>query len=223
MQKVKLLILVLVISGCDMLYHMQNVGSGYTRINLKPMYGGVKKDKHYQKADKDFLEHCDKIFPSRDTAAKAYVGIAWKYYNKKQYGAAMRRFNQAWLLDSLNADVYWGFGSIQGERGKFKESVDLLNRSIELNPKNPIVWQSISISYGNLFFYTKDSTYLQKNNLALRESNRLYKSKNAQVLGQLVTSYYVMNKRDSVIKYTNKADALDPSVVISQVREYIDQ
>lgn len=22
------------------------------------------------------------------------------------------RFNQAWLLDSLNADVYWGFGNL---------------------------------------------------------------------------------------------------------------
>ncbi len=70
----------------------------------------------------------------------------------------MMRFNQAWLLDSLNADIYWGFyGNLLG-RGKFK-SIPLFDRSIKINPSNAKFGMTNQQAM-EIFFSTKEITYL---------------------------------------------------------------
>ena len=45
----------------------------------------------------------------------------------------MRRFNQAWLLDPNNPQVYWGFGSIRSDQAKMCESMTFLEKALSFN------------------------------------------------------------------------------------------
>jgi Tfp pilus assembly protein PilF len=47
---------------------------------------------------------------------------------------AMRRFNQAWLLDSNNAEVYAGFAAVLHDQGKNCEAMKMMEDALSRNP-----------------------------------------------------------------------------------------
>src|SRR5579871_2628650 len=104
------------------------------KINLKPMYGGVQKCKEQIEADSAFLHESDKENKDRKVACVHQLELAWKYFYENNLETSMKRFNQAWLLDSANADIYWGFGDLLGKQHKYGESLKFFDRSISLNP-----------------------------------------------------------------------------------------
>jgi tetratricopeptide (TPR) repeat protein len=187
-------------------------------INKLPMYGRVKKCKEQLESDKDFLNDCDKRFASRKEAAQFHVDKGWEYFYKNDFETAMKRFNQAWLLDSLNADTYWGYGNILGRRdNKFKESLEHFERSLKMSPNNARVWESAASSYGQLFYQTKDVDLLNKTIDYLKTSLQL-EPNNARVYGQLAASYSYFTQKDSARKYMDITDKIDSSAVNPEVR-----
>lgn len=92
-------------------------------INLLPQYGGVPKSKALRKADERFLAFCDQNFASRTEAAAYHANKGWDFLRRADPTTAIKRFNQAWLLDSTNAMAYWGFGAICGQRGDYTASL----------------------------------------------------------------------------------------------------
>ena len=94
------------------------------------MYGGVKKSRGMQKADARLLAD----FPNRREAATQFAQRGWDYFYAKDPETAIKRFNQAWLLDSTNSEAYWGFGVIEGGRRHNTDALRYLQRSIQLNP-----------------------------------------------------------------------------------------
>lgn len=189
-------------------------------INKLPMYGSVKKCKEYIDDDKKFIAECDKQYKSRKAAAEHMVMRGWQYLYSKKLDTSMMRFNQAWLLDSLNADVYWGFGNLLGMQGKFKESIPFFERSVKLNPSNAKALQDMSTSYGNVFFQTKDVKYLDLTIKALKAAAVL-DAKNPVVYGQLTAAYTYFTQKDSARKYLRLADKLDPKAVNPEVRKML--
>ncbi len=190
------------------------------KINLLPMYGKVPKCVAQIESDKIFLADCDKQFNSRKEAAKYHIDRAWNYFYKGQLDTSIMRFNQAWLLDSLNADVYWGFGNILGLKKQFKESIFYFQKSIKLNPLNPNVYECISTSYGQLFFETKKIDFL---NLTFDNLNKAIQlnPNNAELYGQLTGAYSYFNQKDSALKYLKIADKLDPNSINPEVRKIL--
>ena len=190
-------------------------------INKLPMFGHVKKCKEQIDSDNDFLKQCDKQFKNRKEAAKYHVDKGWDYFYKNQFETSMMRFNQAWLLDSLNADIYWGYGNIMGLNNRnFKESLVYLEKSLKMNPDNARVWESASTSYGQLFFETKDINLLNTSIDYLKTSIKL-EPNNARAYGQLTASYSYFMQKDSARKYLNITDKLDPSAVNPEVRKIL--
>lgn len=189
-------------------------------INLLPMYGGQTKCEEQLKDDKKFISECDAQFKNRQTAAKYHVDKGWEYFYKSDYKTSMKRFNQAWLLDSLNADVYWGFGNLLGTKHEFRESLPLLEKSIKLNSNNSKVYECIATSYGQLFFETKDATLLNKtiDNLKIAV---LLDPKSANAFGQLTGAYTYFTQKDSARKYFALTDKLDPKAVNPEVRKML--
>jgi len=82
------------------------------------MYGGINKTEEMKKADADLIAAIEKAGYSRQSAAQDAVRKAWVYFEKDDLSAAMKRFNQAWLLDPENGDVYHGFALIVLKRDK---------------------------------------------------------------------------------------------------------
>jgi tetratricopeptide (TPR) repeat protein len=189
-------------------------------INLLPMFGKQIKCEDQLKIDRQFLTESDAQFKNRNKAARFYVDKGWEYYYKNDLETSMKRFNQAWLLDTLNADIYWGFGNLLGTKGQFKGSIPLLQKSIQLNSANPKVYECIATSYGQLFFESKDINFLNKSIENLKSSVKI-EPKNPAALAQLTAAYSYFTQKDSANKYLLLTDKLDPKAVNPEVRKFL--
>ena len=187
-------------------------------INLLPMYGEVKKCEQQIKLDNDFILESEKQFKNRKKGAEYYVSKAWEYFYKNDNDTAMKRFNQAWLLDNTNSEVYWGFGNIMGKKNDFEKSVKYLQKSIQMEPNNAKVYESISTSYGQIFFKTKDIKYLNLTIENLKKSIKI-EPQNGRAYGQLASAYSYFMQKDSLIKYIKKTDEIDPKFINPEIRE----
>lgn len=107
----------------------------------------------------------------------------------------MKRFNQAWLLDKDNAEMYWGIGNLMGMRHEIKQSIPLFEKSIKLNPINAKVYESMSTSYGQLFYETKKIEYRDLTIKSLKSAIKPDPN-NANYYGSLSSAYaYFFAKR----------------------------
>jgi tetratricopeptide (TPR) repeat protein len=189
-------------------------------INILPMYGKEKKCQEQIDIDQDFLNECDKIFKNRQQASRVYTKKAWGYFYKNDFDAAMKRFNQSWLLDSLNEETYWGFGNILGMQMKPEESLIYFDKSIRINPNNSNVWLGLGISHGQIFSKTENQDQLDKAIEYLKKSIQL-DSKNVLAYGQLTGAYSFFIEKDSALKYLELTDKLDPNAVNPEVRKML--
>lgn len=186
------------------------------------MFGQVKKCNEQIEADSRFLKRMDEIFEGdRKKAAQERIDKAWEYFYANKLDSSMMRFNQAWLLDSLNAEIYWGFGNLLGRQQKFEESIKYLEKSLKMNPENPNAWLSASTSYGQLFYQSKDVSLLNKSIHYLKKSVSLDPN-NAQAYGQLTAAYTHFMQKDSARKYLKMTDRLNPAAVNPEVREILE-
>ena len=87
------------------------------------MNGGQTNGEQLLNDDKKFISECGSQFKDSKIAAKYHVGIGWEYFYKTDYETSMKRSNQAWLSDSLHADVYRGFENLPETKYEFRESL----------------------------------------------------------------------------------------------------
>ena len=113
-------------------------GCGKTSTNEIPMYGGIEFTPEQKEINEKFIQGVVKQYGSREAAADESVRCGWHYYNEKHdLKTAMKRFNQAWLLDPNNAGAFFGFGFLMAEKGKEDEAITYYKKSIELDPTYP--------------------------------------------------------------------------------------
>ena len=117
-------------------------------ISLLPMYGGVEKTEKQKQADSDYLKYVDAHFDDRREGSKTAARAGWNYWYKGDWQTAMRRFNQAWLLDPDNHLVYWGYVAILGMQGKYRESTDMGDIALSLAPDNHKLLCDVAFSNG---------------------------------------------------------------------------
>lgn len=138
-------------------------------INLLPMYGNVQKCKEQLESDARFLENSDKEEPNRAKAAIMIMDNGWFYLHKGDYDTAMKRINQAWLLDSTNIVVYASFTVLLDITQKTEQAIKMLDTTLQrinnradpvqptqMNPSNQMYYEFI---VDNLSF-----VYRKKNN-----------------------------------------------------------
>ena len=190
-------------------------------INKLPMYGKVKKCASQIQSDNNFIKLCTNNYKGDlKEAAKHFVKRGWQYFYQNKPDTAMMRFNQAWLLDSLNAETYWGFANLTGMQQKYKESLPLFERALTLAPNNAKIWESASNSYGNLYVQTNDRIYLNKSIECLKQANHLEPGK-ARTNASLASAYTYYTQRDSARKYLKIADDIDKSAVDPAIRNAV--
>ncbi|MFD1256830.1 tetratricopeptide repeat protein [Mucilaginibacter terrae] len=189
-------------------------------INKLPMYGRVKKCTAQIEADSNFLKGEDKHFKSRKAAAIYFAKRGWDFYYQQKPDTSMFRFNQAWMLDSLNAEVYWGFANLTGMKRLYKESLPLFEKAIKLDSINAKIYISAYTSYGNMFDQTKDVKYLDTGILYLKKADRLNPS-NASINAFLAGAYSQLLQKDSARKYLKIAEKIDPNAVHPDIRKMV--
>lgn len=106
------------------------------RIDEVPMYGGMDRSiiPEVKAADEKFISDVSAQFGSREKASQLWVNQGFKFYQENKLGMAMRRFNQAWLLNPKNPEVYAGFASVLNDQGKSCLAAEQMETALALDP-----------------------------------------------------------------------------------------
>ncbi|WP_182246326.1 tetratricopeptide repeat protein [Cellulophaga baltica] len=191
-------------------------------IHSLPKYGNLKKCAEQLRIDAQFLRECDQIYPSRALAAVHHIDLAWDLFDAHQIDDAMKRFNQAWLLDKSNADIYWGYGNLMGQQGHFEQSLAFFDESIQLNAHNAKVWESKAVSYCQLFFKTKELETLEKA-ISCSKKSLTIDPENPRVYAQLAGTYSYFIQKDSLAKYIQLTDEIDATLINPELRKQLNR
>lgn len=176
-------------------------------INLLPMYGKFEKSRALQKADANLLAK----FPNRKDAATQFANRGWDYFYINDLTTAIKRFNQAWLLDSTNASAYWGFGVIEGRRGHHTEALRYFQTSLRHNPTNRRLLVDIGQALLDRYLVTRHlpdlNTAMQQWQQYLTDTTDAKGTADAYM--RLAAAYYYKRDYLNAWKYLDLTKALD--------------
>lgn len=104
------------------------------RIDEVPMYGGMDRtlDPTLKAADEKFIGDVSGKFGGRENASRLWVDQGFQFYRRDQNNMAMRRFNQAWLLNPKNPGVFHGFSSVLYDSGDNCGAMAMAERGLDL-------------------------------------------------------------------------------------------
>jgi tetratricopeptide (TPR) repeat protein len=94
--------------------------------NLLPKYGGLPETAIEKEINAKFISGMAQDY--RGDLKKASMDMAmrgWQYLAAGDLDDAMRRFNQAWLLNKKNGTALWGMAAIEASSGKYDDSLKL--------------------------------------------------------------------------------------------------
>lgn len=122
----------LLLSGC----FATTSGTREPAVDTQPMYGGMDRSSvpALRAADDAFIRDVSARFGSRERASKLWVGQGYRFYQQDDLDTAMKRFNQAWLLDPRNPEVFTGFGAVLHDRQQYCEAMRVMQQALTLNP-----------------------------------------------------------------------------------------
>ncbi len=110
-------------------------------VNEVPQYGYPQKSLEEIKADSIFQKELTtaKKADSTHEAVNNYIAEGFSQLDHHHdYQTAIKNFNKAWLLDSLNPHIYMGFALCEMSNGNTKKAIDFYAKYRELYEKNPI-------------------------------------------------------------------------------------
>jgi tetratricopeptide (TPR) repeat protein len=99
-------------------------------MNLQPKYGSLSKNDAQKAADTKFIASVDDYYKGdRKKGSEEASRRGWQFLRQGNSLEAMKRFNQAWLLDNANGNALWGMAAIQAGSGKIDESLKLFDEA----------------------------------------------------------------------------------------------
>lgn len=104
-------------------------------IRLLPKYGHAVKTAEQKEADREFMATALKQDTTPRKASDHLVQLGFKYLYR-DIKTAMYRFNQAYLLDSTNTDIYWGFGGVYLTLGDYARAAEQYREGLAIDPRN---------------------------------------------------------------------------------------
>jgi len=93
-------------------------------INEQPQYGGRPPTVEEQRANDQFIQEVTQAYGTKEQAFRETLKRAWAHYQQGEYTTAMRRFNQAWLLEKTDPEIFYGYSKILRALRYSKEAAD---------------------------------------------------------------------------------------------------
>lgn len=189
-------------------------------INLQPMYGGQEKTETMKKSDEEFLAQNASMGYTRESGSKKCVELGWQYFFKGDVDTAMKRFNQAWLLNHDNGDAYHGFAVITAQRGGSAQEVEKYFRMALTKPE---VTPTAYSDYARLLnMQGRHDEAIAQGQTALAVSP---KARNARA--QISYAYYSKKDAGQACRWGRQAkengDAIDPPNYLAVICEYAEK
>lgn len=110
--------------------YQQFIEDAKTEINLQPEYGNVQKSDAMKHDDDAFISTALKADTTAQKASEHMVRLGFTYLYRGDFETAMKRFNQAWLLNPKNENVYWGYGSVYGSFSDYVAAIKLFDKGL---------------------------------------------------------------------------------------------
>ena len=167
-------------------------------INLLPKYGLREKSVAQKAEDQKFIATVDKLYKGdRKKGSEDLSARGWQFLREGKVPDAMRRFNQAWLIDSSNAEALWGMAAIEAGGGKPEDSLKLFSEAEKSLGKNI----DFSVDYAKATGFAgakmRNETLLKD---AFRRYEHLYKLSPMHVLNLqnwAITLFYIGNYKEA--------------------------
>jgi len=174
-------------------------------LNEQPMYGGEAPTAEEQKIHDQFIKEAIADSGSREAAIRSMLDLAHKHYHKGELDIAMRRFNQAWLLDQKNYDVYFGFARILDKNNKLKDAINMYSKAIKIDSKRIDAWHNRALDYYHVGKYGEAISDLTNAVKITPNDAKLYHDR--------ASCYIRTNELDRAISDFSKALEIDPNAV----------
>jgi tetratricopeptide (TPR) repeat protein len=140
-------LLAIALSGC--------ATSNGPRIDNIPMYGqpDIPRPDFMKRGDEAFIREAVKPFNgSRELGSKAWAKEADRFFRNADLDYAMRRHNQAWLLDDKNYLSYWGFGQVMMVREQYDDAIRFYEKAkslIDDDYQKPALYTDLGLAYSH--------------------------------------------------------------------------
>jgi tetratricopeptide (TPR) repeat protein len=185
-----------------------------TDIRLLPKYDNRQKTALELQSDENFINQTlsQPEYKNRLDASNHLIELGFNYLYKGNLKTAMYRFNQAYLLDSTNSDIYLGYGAVYMSLRDFDNAKKQYNSGLEANPKNVHILTDLGTYYlGSYYEEREDENKALKNiDTAIDYMMRSYQIDNTDqnTLFKLSVCYWIKNDCENAWKYYNECKSL---------------
>lgn len=139
----------------------------------------------------EFLKKNITRFKSREMAGEYYVLQARRAFNEEKLDSASYLFGRAYLMDSTNNDIYWGYGLVYGREQKYEEALFLLYRALEKDKENPRLLNDVATSHLSRFYVSTNPEDLMQSKKLLEQAVQLAPNEADAYYKLAINSYYL--------------------------------
>ncbi len=179
---------------------------------MKPEYGNLKKSEAEIETDKRFVAAILSSGKSKAEGAHEMIKIGFDYLYRGDLKTAMYRFNQAYLLNPKNSEIYWGFGAVYTALGAYKEARNEYADGLNLNPSSAPILTDYATTYLGEYYDT-----IRLNYDAAQNSLNLAKQK--LLAAYSIDPQYINTTYKLSIVYLNSNDCLNAKKYLKETRE----
>jgi tetratricopeptide (TPR) repeat protein len=171
-----------------------------TEINLRPEYGNVSKTKEAIALDNEFIETVLKQDTTRIKGSEHLIRIGFTYLYRSDPETAMKRFNQAWLLNPKNENAYWGYAAVYFSFNDMIEAKKQLDKGLSINPNSANILTDEATLCMSAYMGNGSKEELNKAITLFKQSYKIDPT-NQSTLFKLSTVYYYTKDCVNALKY----------------------
>jgi tetratricopeptide (TPR) repeat protein len=169
-----------------------------TNIRLLPKYGHVQKSAGQLDADARFIQVTLPDYGNKRFASEALIILGFQYLDH-DVKTAMYRFNQAFLLDSTNSDIYRGYGAVYMTLEDYPRAGEQYKEGLINDLSNA----RILTDYGNYFM----SQIMWDSAVQYLSRSYLIDSTNQNTSFKLSACYYYIGDCNQAVYYYKKCQS----------------
>lgn len=159
----------------------------------------------------EFLARQNDRFKSRKSASSYYVAEAQRNFNEGKIDSAKHLLGNAWLMDSTNNDIFWGYGLVYGQQKQYDKALFVLYHGLEHDKENPRLLTDIATSHLGRFYEESSLEDLHQSKKLLEEAARL-DPENAAVYYKLAINSYYLSEYAKAWEYLHASIRKDKEV-----------
>ncbi len=193
-----------------------------TNIRLLPKYGNAPKTDEQKESDQELIDKYVAQEGTRLKGSELLVKLGFDYLYKRDFKTAMYRFNQAWLLDPENPNVFWGFGAIYFSFGDVENAIRQYDEGLLLNGNNSNILTDKATIYMTKYMRSQ-SEEDYSDALTLFKKSYRNDPKNQNTLFKLSVCYFLKKDCENALKYYKECKELGGKPITGEYTKAISQ